>query len=267
MIEYVVPILFFLALGAVAGILLTVASKFLAVETDETVEKITNCLPGANCGGCGYSGCAGYAEAVASGKAEPNLCKPGGADVTAKIAAVLGVEAVAAEREVAFVRCNGNCNATTDKYSYIGTPTCAASEKFYNGKGSCQSGCLGFGDCIAVCDNNAISIIDGIAVVNPQKCQSCGKCEKACPNHLIVMRKESQSVIVRCSSVDTGKVTRSVCKNGCIACKLCEKKCSYDAVHVNNNHAEIDPEKCTHCGACAEACPAKCITILPICGK
>lgn len=267
MIEYVVPILFFLGLGALAGVLLTVASRFLAVKTDETVEKITEALPGANCGGCGYSGCAGYAEAVAKGEAPTNLCKPGGADVTAEISAIMGVEAVAAEREVAFVRCNGSCNATTDKYNYIGTPTCLASEKFFNGKGACRSGCLGFGDCVSVCDREAISVVDGVAVINPAKCGSCGKCVKACPNHLIVMRRESQRVIVRCSSIDTGKVTRSVCKNGCIACKLCEKKCSYDAIHVNNNHAEIDPEKCTRCGECAAACPAKCITILPECVK
>lgn len=267
MIEYVVPILFFLAIGAVAGILLTVASKFLAVETDETVEKITEALPGANCGGCGYSGCAGYAEAVAQGKAPTNMCKPGGPEVTEKISAIMGVEAVAAEREVAFVRCNGNCNATTDKYNYIGTPTCLASEKFYNGKSACRSGCLGFGDCMRVCDNDAISIVNGVAVVNPAKCGACGKCAKACPNHLIVIRKESQKVIVQCSSVDTGKVTKAACKNGCIGCRLCEKKCSYDAIHVNNNHAEIDGDKCTKCGACAEACPVKCITILPECVK
>ena len=152
--QYLYPILFFLGLGALIGILLTVASKLLYVKTDETVEKISEALPGANCGGCGYSGCEGYAEAVAKGLAPTNLCKPGGNDTTKKISAIMGVEAIETEREVAFVRCNGNCEATEDKFAYIGSESCGAVEKFYSGKGKCSSGCHGFGDCAAVCDNN-----------------------------------------------------------------------------------------------------------------
>ena len=265
--EYVLPIVFFLLISLVAGVLLTVAGKLLYVKTDETVEKIISALPGANCSGCGYSGCEGYANAVAKGEAAPNLCRPGGIEVNKKISEALGVAVVEVEPEVAFVRCGGGCGATSDKYTYVGTPSCTAAEKFYNGKGSCAYGCSGFGDCAVVCESDAISIQDGIAVINPSKCIACGKCIKACPNNLIIMRKISQTVNVRCFSSDTGKATRSICKNGCIACKICEKKCPNDAIHVVNNHAEIDPEKCTSCGICAEVCPSKCIVIQKECAK
>lgn len=263
--QYVLPILVFLLLGAAAGVLLTVASKLLFVKTDETVEQITEALPGANCGGCGFSGCAGYAAAVAKGEAPTNLCKPGGDPVTEAVSRIMGVEPIAAEREYAFVRCNGNCNATEDKFSYIGTESCAAVEKFYNGKGSCAFGCHGLGDCAAVCEYGAIRMENGVSVIDSQLCRACGKCVKACPNHLIVLVKERQPLAVRCYSADVGKVTRTVCKNGCIGCGLCVKKCPEGAVVVDNNHAEIDGNKCVGCGACAQACPTKCITALPIC--
>lgn len=257
--QYVLPILFFLLLGAVAGVLLTVASKLLFVKTDETVEKITEALPGANCGGCGFSGCEGYANAVAKGEAAPNLCKPGGAPVTIALSEIMGVAAQVQEREYAYVKCNGNCEATEDKFVYIGTGSCAAVEKFYNGKGKCTSGCHGLGDCVKVCENNAICIKNGVAVINPELCTACGKCVKVCPNKLISLIGESQKFIVRCSSTDPGKITRAACKNGCIGCGICAKKCPVGAIAVNANHAVIDAGKCIGCGTCAQACPMKCI--------
>ncbi len=260
--QYVLPILFFLLLGAAAGVLLTVASKLLFVKTDETVEKITEALPGANCGGCGFSGCEGYAAAVASGEAPPNLCKPGGAPVTVAVSEIMGVAADIQEREFAYVKCNGNCEATGDKFAYIGTESCAAVEKFYNGKGKCSSGCHGLGDCLRACEFNAICIKNGVAVVNPELCTACGKCVKVCPNQLISLIKESQKYIVTCSSADSGKITRAACQNGCVACGLCAKKCPSDAIAVSANHAIIDPQKCTGCGVCAEVCPVKCISLL-----
>ena len=257
--QYVLPILFFLILGAVAGVLLTVASKLLFVKTDETVEKITEALPGANCGGCGFSGCEGYANAVAKGEAAPNLCKPGGAPVTIALSEIMGVAAQVQEREYAYVKCNGNCEATENKFVYIGTGSCAAVEKFYNGKGKCTSGCHGLGDCVKVCENNAICIKNGVAVINPELCTACGKCVKVCPNKLISLIGESQKFIVRCSSTDPGKITRAACKNGCIGCGICAKKCPVGAIAVNANHAVIDAGKCIGCGTCAQACPMKCI--------
>ncbi len=258
--QYVLPVVFFLGLGAVIGILLTLASKVLFVKTDETVQKITEALPGANCGGCGYSGCAGYAEAVAAGKAPPDLCNPGGAAAAERIGAILGIEVQGRERQVAFVRCNGSCDATEDKFTYIGTRSCTAIERFYNGKGVCRLRCHGMGDCAAVCDNGCISVQNGVAYVDPTNCTGCGKCVRACPNELIVLINARQQAMVRCYSDDTGKDTRRICKNGCIACGLCVKKCPENAIVINRNHAEINTEVCTGCGICLSVCPIKCIT-------
>ena len=263
--DFVLQILFFLIMGAAAGGLLTVAGKLFFVETDETVEKITESLPGANCGGCGYAGCEAYANALAKGETKPNLCAPGGLEVNRRISEILGVSVEENESRKAYVHCNGCESATEDKYVYIGSRSCIAAEKFYNGKGSCSYGCIGFGDCASVCDSNAIEIVNGVALVNPGKCIGCGKCVKACPNHLISLKKQSATVAVRCFSKDPGKITRAVCKNGCLGCGICEKKCPEKAVTINNNHAEINYDKCTSCGTCAAVCPAKCIEILAKC--
>lgn len=259
--SYILPVIIFAAIGAAAGGLLVFASKFFAVEVDETVSKISEALPNANCGACGYSGCAGYAAAVAAGEAPNNKCKPGGAPVAQKIAEIMGQEALETVKEVAYVRCNGCKDATEERYSFISTQSCAATERFYNGKGVCRTGCDGLGDCAAVCPENAICIVEGVAVVNPDKCVACGKCVATCPNHLIVIRPESQKVDVRCSSKDPGKVAKDLCKNSCIGCKICEKKCPNGAIAVNDNHATVDYSKCTNCGVCVSACPRKCIEL------
>lgn len=262
---YVLPVLIFTAIGAAAGGIVVLATKFLSVEEDETVARITEALPNANCGACGYAGCADYAKAVAEGKAPTNKCKPGGADAAAKVAAIMGTEVLETVKEVAFVRCNGCKGAVEDRYKFIGTPSCHAVERFYNGDKNCRAACDGFGDCAAVCSNDAISVINGVAIVNPSKCGACGKCVEACPNNLIVIRPAAQKVDVRCSSKDIGKVAKDICKNSCIACKICEKKCPNGAISVNDNHASIDYSKCTGCGDCAAACPRKCISILAQC--
>lgn len=251
---YVVPILIFAVLGLLAGILLTAASKIFAVKVDERLEQVSDALPQVNCGACGYSGCNDYAGAIVNGGAECNLCRPGGKDTAKKIAVIMGVEVTAKEPEVAFVRCHGDCNVTSHKFDYDGIQSCAASNRFYNGSKLCTSGCLGYGDCVSVCPENAISIVNRIASVDKSKCIGCGLCAKACPNNLIAVRKISQSIDVCCSSNDVGRITRSICSNGCIGCKMCEKNCPSGAVKVVDNHAVIDYDKCTNCGKCAEVC-------------
>ncbi|MCL2086135.1 MAG: RnfABCDGE type electron transport complex subunit B [Oscillospiraceae bacterium] len=263
--NYVLPVLAFAFLGVMGGIVLTVAAKVFFVKTDTTVAAVNAVLPGINCAACGFTGCEGYAKSVAAGESPPTFCKPGGDKVVQEISAVLGIEAAAVEREVAYIHCNGDCNATTDKYAYNGTPSCAAVIKYYNGMNSCKHGCAGFGDCKEVCDYDAIEIVNGVAKVNMAKCIACLVCVKKCPTNLISLRRVSRTVNVACSSTDPGKATIAACKNGCIACKICEKKCPEDAIHVVNNLAVIDNEKCTNCGVCVKACPKKCIHKLEVC--
>lgn len=249
------PILIFAAMGLLSGVLLTAASTFFAVKTDPKKEQITEALPGANCGSCGFAGCADYAEAIADGRAEPNLCRPGGADAAGKIGAILGRTVTAAEPMVMAVHCNGTCDAAGQYYEYKGTPTCRAAAANYGGSSMCSYGCLGFGDCMAVCEEDAICLKDGIAHIIADRCLACGKCAAACPKGLLSLRPKSNPVTAACSSSASGKNTKLACKNGCIGCKICEKKCPSGAITVQELHAVIDYAKCTGCGACAEVCP------------
>lgn len=252
---YILPIILFAVLGAVAGGLLTVASKIFAVKTDERLDLLGEALPQINCGACGFSGCGDYASSVLYKNAPTNMCKPGGDATSMKISEIMGVAFSDVIEEIAFVRCGGGCEATTTKYIFEGTQSCAASNRFYNGSKTCTHGCLGFGDCKVVCPNKAINITDGIAVIDLNACVGCGLCVKACPNHLIIIKPSHKHVDVACSSTSIGKVTKSMCTNGCIGCKICEKKCPVDAIKVDNNVASIDYLICTNCGTCFDACP------------
>lgn len=248
------PLIFLCALGAVAGLLLAVASKIFYVKADETVEKINNALPGINCGACGFSGCEGYAEAVANGNAPTDLCKTGGAKANKEISAIMGVSASDSEPEIAVVRCKGSCDAARVKYNFEGVKSCAAAEMLYSGYKLCPSGCMGLGDCAAVCPHGAISVENGVAKVDERRCVGCGICVRECPNALIALRKRSAKVDYLCMSTLTAKDTIAACDNGCIACRQCERVCPVGAVKIVDNHAEVNYELCTGCGACREKC-------------
>ncbi len=257
--EILIPVLLFAGLGLAAGVLLTVISARFAVETDPRVEQITEALPGANCGGCGFAGCADDAQAIVNGTAPPNLCRSGGPEAARKIGDVLGTEVIAEAPQVMTLHCAGTCNVTEKLYNYTGTPTCRAAKLHFGGNGLCSYGCLGFGDCAAACEENGIYIENGIAHVRTENCIACGKCADACPNGLLSLRPKSNPVVVSCSSADNGRQTKENCRSGCIGCRLCEKKCPNEAVHVQNFHAVIDYDKCTGCGICTQICPVKAI--------
>lgn len=249
--------------GIFVGLFLGVAGIKFKVEVDEKEEAVLAALPGNNCGGCGYAGCSGLAAAIAKGEASVNACPVGGEPVGERIAAIMGVEAGSAERMTAYVACQGSCDKAGMDYDYTGVQDCRVMS-FVPGGGpkSCNSGCLGFGTCAAICPFGAIKVENGVAIVDRDACKACGKCVEACPRHLITLIPYKAKMAVACSSVDKGPVTMKACQAGCIGCSLCVKACTAQAVSVTDFHATIDQEKCTGCGACAEKCPKKAIVKL-----
>ena len=248
-----------LAISFIVGLLLLVCSHFFSVKENPMKIEIRECLPGINCGACGYKGCDDYAAALAEGGAKPNLCIPGAQNVADKIGDILGIKAEPFKDVVAFVACNGNCEATFKTAEYEGVQTCLAASMLYGGTNSCRFGCLGFGDCAAVCPSNAICLMDGIAHVDTSRCVGCGMCVKTCPKHIISILSQNTETVVMCSNTEKGADARKNCKNSCIGCKKCEKTCPNGAVTVKNNLAVIDYEKCTNCGACVKECPTGCL--------
>lgn len=248
------------AVGIFVGLFLGAAGIKFKVEIDEKEEAVLAALPGNNCGGCGYAGCSGLAAAIAKGEAPVGACPVGGAPVAEKIAAVMGVEAGNSQRMTAFVACGGDCDKAKQDYEYCGIRDCSKMA-FVPGGGpkSCDSGCLGYGNCVKVCPFDAIHIVNGVAVVDRDKCKACGKCVEACPKHLISLIPYQAKYAVNCSSKDKGPVTMKVCQAGCIGCGICVKNCPNQAVTVKEFHAVIDQEKCAGCGICAQKCPKKII--------
>ncbi|MCR5674020.1 MAG: RnfABCDGE type electron transport complex subunit B [Lachnospiraceae bacterium] len=248
--------------GLIISIFLSIFAKRFAVPVNKTEEAVLAALPGNNCGGCGYPGCSGLAAAIVKGEAEVSGCPVGGKPVADDIAKIMGVEAGQFVKKVAFVKCAGTCEVAGENYEYTGPHDCR-SAAMAPGRGSkmCDFGCMGFGSCMKVCDNDAIRIIDGVAVIDPEKCGACGKCASICPMGVIEIVPYDSNVRVACSSKDKGNITMKACKAGCVGCGICAKTCQYGAISVEDNVAHIDYEKCTGCGECASKCPKKIITV------
>lgn len=248
--------------GLAMGLFLAFASIKFEVQVDPKIEAISGILPGANCGGCGFPGCSGYAAAIVEQGAPMSLCAPGGAAVAAKIGEIMGASVdVSSEKVVARVLCQGDNTRTTKIYEFDGElQTCAAMMLYAGGDKSCVYSCLGHGDCEKVCPVGAIKVNEkGIAEVDEEKCISCGLCQKACPKKVIAMLPQSKKVTVTCSSKDKGATAKKACSTACIGCGICSKNCPVGAITVENNLAKIDPAKCISCGICALKCPTKAI--------
>jgi len=247
--------------GILIGVVLGIASEVFKVEVDEKEIQVREALPGNNCGACGYPGCDGLAKAIASGEAKVNQCPVGGQPVAAKIAVIMGVDDVgASEKKVAFVKCKGNCNYTKKLYTYSGLYDCNGAMVVPGAGGkSCEYGCMGYGSCVKACEFDSIHIVDGIALVDKEKCVACGKCVSACPKKLIDMVPYKAKTLVQCNSQDKGKTVKDKCSVGCIGCTMCVKQCQDDAIHMVGNVALVDYSKCIECGRCAMKCPTKVI--------
>ncbi|MEN3013743.1 MAG: RnfABCDGE type electron transport complex subunit B [Endomicrobiia bacterium] len=244
--------------SVVIGMLLSVAAKKFKVEEDPLKEQIVLVLPGVNCGACGYPGCEQYAEAILKDSVEITLCKPGGPDVSKKIANILGKEVENLQRTVAVVLCKGG-NFAKDEFIYKGIKRCDIADKYFDGQKMCKYGCLGFGDCVEVCPFDAIFIKNNVAEVDPLKCTGCGLCVRVCPNKLIKLVPCNYYVHILCSSKDKGIVVRQICSVGCIGCGICVKSCPVSDIYLEENLAIMKYTNCNNCGVCKLKCPTKSI--------
>ena len=248
-------------IGIIVGAGLVFTGKKFYVKVDEREAAVRECLPGNNCGACGFAGCDAAAAAIVAGDAPVNVCPVGGSVVAQRIGGIMGENAEAVERKVAFVRCKGTCEVTKNQGEYIGIRDCRTAVLSGMNLADCDYGCIGLGSCVEVCPQNAISVVDGVATVNEKRCVGCGLCVKTCPKNLIELVPESKLIRVQCSNKDKGPQVKKVCQAGCIGCSLCVRQCESGAITVNTNLAHINYEACTQCGKCAEKCPAKVICV------
>lgn len=256
------PALIIGGVGLLFGTILAFASIIFKIEKDERIDKIAEILPGANCGGCGYAGCSALAEAIVINGARITKCNLITQEKAKQIADIMGTETGAIISKKAYVTCSGSCDACKNKCEVFGIDDCYTASQLGTGPKSCEYGCMGLGSCVKVCPENAISIIDSIANINPDKCIGCGKCAGVCPKNIIQVISDSKTAIVRCISKDKGAVVKNYCSNGCIGCKMCEKKCPKQAITVNDNLAKINYDLCVGCGICTTVCPKNVIEIV-----
>lgn len=252
-------------IGAIGALVLFLAAKKFEVKEDPRIGLVAEVLPQANCGGCGFPGCSGFANACVKAESlEGLLCPVGGAAVMGQIADILGMAAAAQDPKIAVVRCNGNCDARPRTNLYDGASSCAVAASLYSGNTGCSFGCLGLGDCVDACGFDAIRINPTTLLpeVVEDACTACGACVKACPKSIIELRKKgpkSRRIFVSCVNKDKGGAAKKACSNACIGCSLCLKQCQFEAITIENNLSYIDHTKCRMCRKCVDVCPTNAI--------
>lgn len=253
------------ALGIVAAIVLYFVAQKFKVEEDPRIDEVEDALPSANCGGCGYPGCRNFAEeCVKADKLDDLYCPVGGNETMSSIAGILGMEASAADPQVAVLKCSGNCEVRPKTNDYDGAKTCTISSLLYGGDTGCQFGCLGHGDCVTVCTFDALKMntVTGLPEVNDVNCTACGACVRECPRDLFELRKRAKKdrkIYIACNNEDKGGIAKKSCSVACIGCGKCVKVCPFEAITLENNLAYIDSDKCRLCRKCTTECPTNAI--------
>ena len=250
------PMLVMGGLAIFFAIGLGIAAKVFYVYVDPKVKEVEGLLPGANCGGCGYAGCADCAAAIVAGEAPVTACVASSEDVFVAIGEVLGKTVEVKEKEIAMIMCRGTANKAKRKFQYMGIEDCRAALLAGGGDKECQYGCLGLGTCVKNCPFDALSMgEDGLPKVDKDKCTGCGTCTRVCPRGIPKLVPVSLKIAVICSSHDTPPVVKKICEVGCQGCGLCKKACPEKAITIVDSLSVVDPSKCTLCGKCFEKCP------------
>jgi electron transport complex protein RnfB len=241
-------------MGAAFGAALAAAARRFAVAKDPRVAELEALLPQANCGGCGYGGCEGFAKAVAAGKVDPGLCGSSGDEARATMAAILNRPMPEQISQVAAVACNGG-SRVKPRIDYRGITSCGALALLADNLRECRYGCIGLGTCVDVCPTRAISVADGVAAIDGGKCTGCAACVASCPKEIIVLVSRSKKVRVACSSHDAGLAVKAICDDGCTGCGVCVSACPVGAIEISGGLAVIDEGRCTNCAICVAKCP------------
>jgi len=258
---FVYAVLMLSVLGvALAAVLYFMAQKFKVVE-DPRIDQVEALLPGANCAGCGFTGCRAFAEkCVQEESLDALFCPVGGNAVMGQVAHILGKTVEEKAPMLAVLRCGGGHGKREQINRYDGMTSCAVAAALYDGDTGCRYGCLMLGDCAKACSFGGVRMDEqtGLPVVNESMCSACGACMKACPKKLFEPRNKGlkgRRIYVGCMNTDKGAVARKACQVACIGCGKCVKVCAFEAIKVENYLAYIDFNKCKLCRKCVSECP------------
>lgn len=233
-----------LTLGGLAlalALVLVFANKKFYVYEDPRIDVVEDMLPHANCGACGQPGCRPFAEALVLGEALPGKCTVSTDEGRQAIAEYLGVSLGAEEKIVARLACAGGTNVARNRAIYQGMDSCRGASLVSGGGKGCFWGCLGFGDCEAVCDFDAITMNEhSLPVVDVDMCTACGDCVEVCPKDLFSLQPVSNRLWVACKNLQAGDDVLEDCQVACTACGKCALDAPGDQIVMHNNLPVVD---------------------------